>query len=42
VRQQKDVDWLRPDSKSQVTVNTTARSRSAVSAVVVSTQHDER
>jgi S-adenosylmethionine synthetase len=40
VRQQKLVDWLRPDSKSQVTVNYDGRSPLEVAAVVVSTQHN--
>jgi S-adenosylmethionine synthetase len=42
VRQQKLVNWLRPDSKSQVTVNYEGRSPLDVSAVVVSTQHNSR
>ena len=40
VRQQNVVNWLRPDSKSQVTVNYDGRTPLDVSAVVVSTQHD--
>ncbi len=40
VRQQKVVNWLRPDSKSQVTVNYDGRTPLEVSAVVVSTQHN--
>ncbi|MCA9071665.1 MAG: methionine adenosyltransferase, partial [Planctomycetaceae bacterium] len=39
VRQQKVVDWLRPDSKSQVTVTYEGSKPLDVSAVVVSTQH---
>jgi S-adenosylmethionine synthetase len=42
VRQRRVVDWLRPDSKSQVTVNFDGRTPVDVSAVVVSTQHGER
>lgn len=42
VRQQKLVNWLRPDSKSQVTVNYEGRSPVDVSAVVVSTQHNSK
>ncbi len=42
VRQQNVVDWLRPDSKSQVTVNYDGRTPLEVSAVVVSTQHDAK
>lgn len=41
-RQQKQVDWLRPDSKSQVTVEYQSGKPVAVSAVVVSTQHSEK
>lgn len=40
VRKQKVVDWLRPDSKSQVTVNYDGSKPLDVSAVVVSTQHN--
>lgn len=40
VRQQKMVDWLRPDSKSQVTVNYDGSKPLDISAVVVSTQHN--
>jgi S-adenosylmethionine synthetase len=42
VRQEKLVNWLRPDSKSQVTVNYEGRSPLEVSAVVVSTQHNSK
>ncbi len=39
-RQQKDVDWLRPDSKSQVTVEYDDEDRPRrIDTVVVSTQH---
>jgi len=41
VRQQGDVDWLRPDSKSQVTVEYDGDTPISISAVVVSTQHSE-
>ena len=39
VRQKGDVNWLRPDSKSQVTVEYADGRPVGVSAVVVSTQH---
>jgi S-adenosylmethionine synthetase len=39
VRLRGDVDWLRPDSKSQVTVEYDGRTPVGISAVVVSTQH---
>ncbi len=39
VRQRGDVDWLRPDSKSQVTVEYDGSTPVGISAVVVSTQH---
>jgi S-adenosylmethionine synthetase len=39
LRQQGAVDWLRPDSKSQVTVEYDGTTPVGVSAVVVSTQH---
>lgn len=39
VRFRGDVDWLRPDSKSQVTVEYDGSKPTGVSAVVVSTQH---
>ncbi|MBI5759440.1 MAG: methionine adenosyltransferase [Planctomycetales bacterium] len=41
VRKKGVVDWLRPDSKSQVTVEYRGKTPIAVSAVVVSTQHSE-
>jgi S-adenosylmethionine synthetase len=41
-RQKKHVDWLRPDSKSQVTVEYREGQPIGVSAVVISTQHDEK
>ena len=41
VRQKGEVDWLRPDSKSQVTVEYDGSRPVGVSAVVVSTQHAE-
>jgi len=40
VRRNGDVDWLRPDSKSQVTVEYEGSTPVAVDAVVISTQHD--
>ena len=40
-RQKKAVDWLRPDSKSQVTVQYENGRPVGVAAVVVSTQHSE-
>ncbi|MGE3317608.1 MAG: methionine adenosyltransferase [Planctomycetaceae bacterium] len=40
-RQKGEVDWLRPDSKSQVTVEYDGAKAVGVSAVVVSTQHSE-
>ncbi len=42
VRQQKVVDWLRPDSKSQVTIEYDGQRPVSVNAVVVSTQHNEK
>ena len=39
VRKQGVVDWLRPDSKSQVTVEYDGRKALRVDAVVISTQH---
>lgn len=39
LRQEGDVDWLRPDSKSQVTVEYDGHTPIGISAVVVSTQH---
>jgi len=41
VRQKGEVDWLRPDSKSQVTVEYDDWKPVGVSAVVVSTQHSD-
>lgn len=41
VRQKKVVDWLRPDSKSQVSVEYQGATPVNISAVVVSTQHSE-
>ncbi len=40
-RQQGEVDWLRPDSKSQVTVEYEGSQPIGISAIVVSTQHTE-
>lgn len=40
-RKKGEVKWLRPDSKSQVTVEYEGGRPVAISAVVVSTQHDE-
>jgi S-adenosylmethionine synthetase len=40
-RQRKLVNWLRPDSKSQVTVEYNEGRPVGVAAIVVSTQHDE-
>lgn len=42
LRQAGKVDWLRPDAKSQVTVEFDGKKPVAVSAVVVSTQHAEK
>lgn len=42
VRQKKEVDWLRPDAKSQVTVEYDSTNKPVgISAIVVSTQHHE-
>jgi S-adenosylmethionine synthetase len=42
-RQKGEVNWLRPDSKSQVTVEYDDQNRPVgIAAVVVSTQHDEQ
>jgi S-adenosylmethionine synthetase len=41
-RQKKEVDWLRPDAKSQVTVEYDSNNKPVgISAVVVSTQHHQ-
>ena len=40
-RQNKEVSWLRPDSKSQVTVEYDGDRAVRIDTVVVSTQHDE-
>ena len=42
IRRQGIVDWLRPDSKSQVTVEFDGKRAVRVAAVVVSTQHSEK
>jgi S-adenosylmethionine synthetase len=42
VRQQGDVDWLRPDSKSQVTVEYDGDQAVRIDCVVVSTQHSPK
>ena len=43
LRQQRVVDWLRPDSKSQVTVEYNPANKAVgISAVVVSTQHSSQ
>ncbi len=42
IRQKGIVDWLRPDSKSQVTVEFDGKKAVRVAAVVVSTQHSEK
>ncbi len=42
-RQKKEVDWLRPDSKSQVTVEYNDKNEAVgISAIVLSTQHAEK
>ncbi|KUO63714.1 S-adenosylmethionine synthetase [bacterium BRH_c32] len=41
IRKSKAVDWIRPDSKSQVTVKYNGREPVSVERVVVSTQHSE-
>ncbi|HEY2249925.1 MAG TPA: methionine adenosyltransferase [Planctomycetaceae bacterium] len=41
-RKKSEVDWLRPDSKSQVTVEYENGRPVGISAVVVSTQHSEK
>ena len=40
-RQKEGIDWLRPDSKSQVSVKYEGRKPVAVTAIVISTQHKE-
>jgi S-adenosylmethionine synthetase len=40
-RNREEVDWLRPDSKSQVSVEYEGRKPIGISAIVVSTQHSE-
>src|SRR5262245_4353806 len=42
VRQQGEVDWLRPDSKSQVTVEYDGDRAVRIDSVVVSTQHSPK
>jgi S-adenosylmethionine synthetase len=42
IRRSGEVTWLRPDSKSQVTVEYDGATPVAVTAVVVSTQHDPK
>jgi len=42
VRKQKKVDWLRPDGKTQVTVEYEADKPARCAAIVVSTQHHEK
>jgi len=41
-RYKKEVDWLRPDSKSQVTVEFDGRKAVGITAIVVSTQHSDK
>jgi S-adenosylmethionine synthetase len=41
-RHQGEVDWLRPDSKSQVSVRYDGRRAVEITAIVVSTQHSEK
>ena len=41
-RYKKEVDWLRPDSKSQVTVEFDGRKAIDITAIVVSTQHSDK
>jgi S-adenosylmethionine synthetase len=41
-RYKKEVDWLRPDSKSQVTVEFEGRKPVGITAIVVSTQHSDK
>jgi S-adenosylmethionine synthetase len=42
LRQKNDVDWLRPDSKSQVSVEYEGSKPVGITAIVVSTQHNEK
>ncbi|WP_437204486.1 methionine adenosyltransferase [Planctomicrobium sp. SH664] len=42
LRDSKDVDWLRPDSKSQVSVKYVDGKPTEITAVVLSTQHHEK
>jgi S-adenosylmethionine synthetase len=42
LRQKKDVDWLRPDSKSQVSVEYDGAKPIGITAIVVSTQHHQK
>jgi S-adenosylmethionine synthetase len=41
-RFKKEVDWLRPDSKSQVTIEFDGPTPVRIDTIVVSTQHDEK
>ncbi len=41
-RQQGEVDWLRPDSKSQVTVEYEGNTPKRIDTIVVSTQHSDK
>ena len=41
VRKSGELDWLRPDAKSQVTINFTNGKPDHIDTVVLSTQHDE-
>jgi S-adenosylmethionine synthetase len=41
-RFKKEVDWLRPDSKSQVTIEFDGATPIRIDTIVVSTQHDEK
>lgn len=42
LRQENDVDWLRPDSKSQVSIKYENGRPVGITAIVVSTQHSDR
>jgi S-adenosylmethionine synthetase len=42
LREKKDVDWIRPDSKSQVSVEYDGARPVGITAVVVSTQHSDK